>query len=208
MNTANDFDIKSMNKEQLRAACREARISYSKLNNDGMRQALVAHFEKQNAIADGEATADENTSDTSTPAANPFGALLGQQVKVAPVAGSTKVVDGKRVDEATAAERAAETRSRSSRATGPTYPRANRKGYKIEKEREERNGVKRPSKGTTCGAVWDAFDALQAATGAVTAAELPKLADDNGWNRTNVSCEYYMWRKFNGIKGRVTKAAQ
>lgn len=198
----------SMGKEELRAACRAAGVSYSKLNNEGMRQALVAHFEKQNAIADGEATADESTSDTSTPAANPFGALLGQQVKVTPVAGSTKVVDGKRVDEATAAERAAETRSRSSRATGPTYPRANRKGYKIEKEREERNGVKRPSKGTTCGAVWDAFDALQAATGAVTAAELPKLADDNGWNRTNVSCEYYMWRKFNGIKGRVTKAAQ
>lgn len=42
-NTGSSVDaLAKMNKEQLRQACRDAKISYSKLNNDGMRAALKA----------------------------------------------------------------------------------------------------------------------------------------------------------------------
>ena len=32
-------------------------------------------------------------------------------------------------------------------------------------------------------------------------------AATKGWNANNASIEYYQWRKFNGITGRVAKAA-
>lgn len=75
---------------------------------------------------------------------------------------------------------------------------ASHKGYKIEKERERRNGVTRPSTGTLCGQVWAEFDKRPD----ITSKDLPSIATEHGWNRNNVSCEFYNWRKFNGITGR------
>jgi len=87
----------------------------------------------------------------------------------------------------------------------PVQPEADRHtgtGIKIEKVREERNGVKRPSTGGKCRAVWDALDALQGELEAgekVTSAMVKDLANDEGWNPNNASIEFYQWRKFNGI---------
>lgn len=79
-------------------------------------------------------------------------------------------------------------------------------GVKIEKNREERNGVKRPSVGSACRAVWDFCDAHQAAQGAAPAVkDVKAAADTNGWNPNNASIEYYLWRKFMGIRGRQAK---
>lgn len=81
-------------------------------------------------------------------------------------------------------------------------------GLIIEKNRPEQNGVKRPSAGGLCRAVWDACWAHQETTGLPpTAKEVKGLAETNGWNPNNASIEYYQWRKFNGITGRVAKAA-
>lgn len=81
-------------------------------------------------------------------------------------------------------------------------------GLTIEKDRPEQNGVKRPSAGGMCRAVWDACWAHQEVTGTPpTAKEVKAIAETNGWNTNNASIEYYQWRKFNGITGRVAKAA-
>lgn len=69
-----------------------------------------------------------------------------------------------------------------------------RTGYKIEKDREERNGVKRPSAGGACAAVWDHLDANPM----TTAKELREVAAAKGWNVNNAICELYAWRKFVG----------
>ena len=37
--------------------------------------------------------------------------------------------------------------------------------------------------------------------------QVKAIAEANGWNPNNASIEYYQWRKFNGITGRVAKAA-
>ena len=81
-------------------------------------------------------------------------------------------------------------------------------GLIIEKNRPEQNGVKRPSAGGLCRAVWDACWAHQEITGTPpTAKEVKAIAETNGWNTNNASIEYYQWRKFNGIAGRVAKAS-
>lgn len=185
MTNANDFA--AMGKTELRAACKEHGVkNYGKLTNDGMRAALVA------------ATAPK----ADAPITNGW-ARLAVGAKAAPApkpANVTKVVDGKRVDP-NAPKPKAERAPRADKPAAPVVPRVSRKGYTIQKEREERNGVKRPSEGTVCGNVWAEFDKNPE----IKAGELATIADANGWNRTNVSCEFYAWRKFMGIKGRASK---
>lgn len=206
--------IEEMGKNELRQACRDAAISYGKLNNAGMKAALKAHYKVEagqtgasqvlaDEIGDGDPTdaeIDESNEEGQAPiAANPFGALMGNVTIPDAVGTSTKVVDGKRVDPETATEtKPHQPRPRVAKTPAPVVPKVIRKGYKIQKERPVQNGVKRPSEGTVCNKVWLEFDAKPE----ITAAELAELADKNGWNRTNVSCEFYAWRKFNGIKGR------
>lgn len=73
----------------------------------------------------------------------------------------------------------------------------------IEKNREERNGIKRPSAGTVCRAVWDALDKVGIEN--ATSATAKALSEKNGWNKNNVSIEFYQWRRFHGIEGRQPK---
>lgn len=81
-------------------------------------------------------------------------------------------------------------------------------GLKIEKDRPEQNGVKRPSAGGKCRAVWDALDAeLKRSGSQPTAAFVRTLAAEQGYNPNNASIEFYQWRKFNGITGRQPKPA-
>ena len=73
------------------------------------------------------------------------------------------------------------------------------------KERECQNGVYQPSKGK-CRAVWDwCNDMEKSGGGAPTVAEVRAHADITGWNTTNAVIEYYNWRKFNGVTGRIKK---
>lgn len=67
-------------------------------------------------------------------------------------------------------------------------------------ERGEQNGVKRPRSGGLCAAVWEYLDKHPKAS----AKDLREVAPTKGWNVNNVTCEFYQWRKFNGISGRVT----
>jgi len=209
--------IEAMGKNDLRQACREASISYGKLDNAGMRAALKAHYKVEvNGIAPAAETQKDTVLSGNNPdtvitdevegdapvAANPFGALLGNVQAPANVGTTTKVIDGKVVTESEE-EPKAQPRPRVVRTPAPFVPKVVRKGYKIEKDRPVQNGVKRPSNGTVCGKVWDLFDEFRSINGRpINAGELADFADGNGWNRTNVSCEFYAWRKFNGIKGR------
>lgn len=84
-------------------------------------------------------------------------------------------------------------------APAPTTDAAT--GLKIEKDRPEQNGIKRPSIGGKCRAIWDALDEYRAETGELpTSKTVKELAADEGWNPNNASIEYYQWRKYNGIQ--------
>ena len=75
-------------------------------------------------------------------------------------------------------------------------------GTKIEKDRETRNGVTRPSAGGMCRAVWDGLDVLAAKGSNPTAAQVRELAAEQGWDKTTAQVQFYRWRKFNGTSGR------
>lgn len=72
---------------------------------------------------------------------------------------------------------------------------------KIQSNRPERNGVKRPSEGTICAQIWAWCDAAHDSGGKVAAkdlkAALPAL------DATTCTVQFYRWRKFNGIQGRA-----
>lgn len=141
--------IEAFSRGELRAACREAGIQYSKLDNAGMRGALIALLPAEDVVAEVEAA----------------------------IAAAEEVVVTVLADE----------------------PRI---GLKIEKDRPEQHGVKRPSAGGKCRAVWDALDLEPTAD----SKRVKALAVEHGWNPANASIEFYQWRKYNGITGRVAKA--
>ncbi|MBD9613582.1 hypothetical protein IB245_18955 [Pseudomonas sp. PDM02] len=64
---------------------------------------------------------------------------------------------------------------------------------------EQRNGVKRPKEGGLCAAVWTWLDANPDAS----VKDAKAAAVDHKWNPNNVACEFYAWRKFNGITRRI-----
>jgi hypothetical protein len=100
-------------------------------------------------------------------------------------------------------------------ATNPT-PAATRSApaartaYNIEKNRPEQNGIKRPSAGGLCRAVWDAMDAQREtnAGDTPTTQQVRDLALMFNWNINNAMIEYYQWRKYNGITGRAAKKVE
>jgi hypothetical protein len=78
-------------------------------------------------------------------------------------------------------------------------------GLKIQKDRAQQNGVKEPSKGGLCRAVWDALSAMTKDGNVPAVADIKAHAEEQGWNVANASIEYYQWRKFHGISGRGPK---
>lgn len=90
-------------------------------------------------------------------------------------------------------------------ATGSTSTRT---AYTIEKDRPMQNGVKRPSAGGLCRAVWDWCWEQQAAdASAPTSKSVRAQAEAVGWNTNNAMIEFYNWRKYNGISGRTAAPA-
>jgi hypothetical protein len=189
-----NFD--SMGKVDLRAACKSAGIKgYGKMTVNEMRHALYANAAKSVDVN----KLDENGVDGHCPHC---GINLDNGVATyADILDSNKegAADMKRdiVCLGCGGEWGAEVvrHSTADRHTGT--------GLKIEKNREERNGVKRPSVGGKCRVIWDFLDAVyQGGKVMPTSAMVKEAAENNGWNPNNASIEFYQWRKFNGISGR------
>lgn len=188
--------IAEMNRTELRAACKAAGIQYSKLTVDGMRKALFHHEDNQYYVkkcgtancphcnvhlSNGLLHADDGDGNGDPLMLKHEWFCMG------------------------CGEEFGEELPADYYTVKPVADRHTGSGLKIEKARPEQNGVKRPSAGGKCRAVWDALDELLSeleAGEAVTAKMVKDLAADEGWNANNASIEFYNWRKFNGISGR------
>ena len=80
---------------------------------------------------------------------------------------------------------------------------SNSKGVKIQKDREERNMVTRPSTGTVCDEIWSACDAIYQNGEGVVPKRKNLLEQLAHINQHTVNTQYYLWRTFNGIVGRA-----
>lgn len=92
----------------------------------------------------------------------------------------------------------------------PPKKEAEKTGKTIEPNRPEQNGLKRPSKGSTCCIIWDTCDKItEQKTSTCTSAELFNALQ--GYNECTLRTQYARWRQFNGITGRLpgqTKTAK
>lgn len=77
-------------------------------------------------------------------------------------------------------------------------------GYTIQKDRPEQNGIKMPSEGTTCRLIWDTLDSLSSELGSVPPIKLFKeVASKMDIDPTTTTIQYYKWRNFHGVSGRL-----
>lgn len=166
--------LASLNKGQLRTMCRDNHIGYTGMNNDGMRDALLT--------VPGDAEVVQEVLSTDIVAPELQTALVPTEVAIVVV------------------EPAREPRVLPTLAVTDMPVAKPAKERKIQANRPEQNGVKRPSDGTICAQIWAWCDEVHNAGDKVTAKELrsalPALDD------TTKTVQYYRWRKFLGIQGR------
>lgn len=103
-------------------------------------------------------------------------------------------------DEQKAAAKAAKEAEVKAKAEAKAAANAAKEANKM----PEQNGVRRPKPGGACGKVWELADSLSATQGsAVAIAVLSKAASAAGINDSTIRTQYALWRKFNGVAGRV-----
>lgn len=157
-------------KSELRAACKAAGIEgYSKLTVGGMRDALAAKENAASLIYGFETHGLVNCPHCEVHLSNGVG---DGEATTFSCLGCGEDFGPAKVDAP-------------DRHTGT--------GLKIEKDRPERNGIKRPSIGGKCRAIWDHLDTMEAPTAKAVRAAAVEL----GWNPNNAVIEFYQWRKFN-----------
>ncbi len=175
--------LATMNKGDLRTTCRELGVSYQGMNVDGMRAALATHASDAEGqpVVLGDVThlADtvEVTADT----------VVAPELQNAPEPVEPAVV----VREPRVLPTIVPPI-----APAPTVAPVR----KVQSNRPEANGVKRPSDGTICAQIWawcdDTYEAGVRPEAKALRAALPALDD------TTKTVQFYRWRKFNGIQGR------
>lgn len=90
--------------------------------------------------------------------------------------------------------------------TGPKQGRI--RGYHIDAERLTAHGVVRRSAGTIGGRLWAIFDKMAEKVDSVAdlkISEVKAAKDVEGFNMNKVAIEFYLWRKFQGVRGRGSK---
>jgi hypothetical protein len=181
-------NVETMGKAELRAACKAAGISYSKLTTEGMRNALTIRA-AVNAVDAESKGRSAPTGDEAALDAEPVVTTAAQVAPNAPVAAPAA--------ETTPAPAVAPAKAK--KVAAPKAPKV---------AAEVRNGIQRPRAGGACDAVWSALDKLHAAGTVPTSKDARDLATANGWNQNNSLCELSRWRRFNGIqKAQVSEAA-
>ena len=191
MLTFSNVQLAGFNKGQLREACRSHGIGYNGLNVEAMRTALAEHatqpVEDVTQVGTGvvnEQGVEETVAVTTgtfenalveaaadLPVVEPR-VFVVPMVPVAPLPPLVPVLEA------------------------PAEARVKR----IQKDRPEANGVKRPSEGTICAQIWAWCDSVIADGGKPTAKDLK--AAKAGLDTTTCTVQFYRWRKFNGISGR------
>ncbi len=224
------MDFASMNKAALRTVCKDARISYGGMSNDQMRAALQAHHD---AIAAERAADEAALADRASYLASlgEFGEGESAEDAVCPHCGINHIDNGlTRADDEVANKPGVTCHMEGMNqefecmgcggqwgpvrepyvAPKPTSSKPTGTGLKIEKDRVMRNGIKQPSIGGACRAVWDACSTMQEAAGEtpITVKQVKEHAASQGWNVNNATIEFYRWKKWVAPTAEELQAAE
>lgn len=201
-------NLNEMNKSELRAACKEAGIKgYGNMTNDQMRAAVAAT--QAPAVSEEDQSLITECGHVECPhceahLSNGFwdvDALVRDHIH-----NGSKAQAAKLNKEGTAKFwcMACDAFFGEARTPLDLAPKAKAApvstGIKIEKVRDEQNGIKRPSAGGVCRAIWDFCSAQPKVP---TLKEVKAEAAAQGWDLVTTSVQYYQWRKFSGIVGRI-----
>lgn len=112
-----------------------------------------------------------------------------------------------------AAREQAKAERRAAREAKRAEAKALKEQHKAERaaEREAQrmpiqNGMRCPRPGTLCGRAWAIFDEVSARNGSpASIAESLELSRAQKLNDNMVRSNYYSWRKFNGVSGRIVR---
>jgi Rieske Fe-S protein len=185
----------TLSKSQVRAALRAASVEFDPSLNLEQLQALLDDYR---AGADIAIAAD--VAQNAAPVEQEAVEVAAPMQEVVEPAQEEIVTEPVQFDiEAALAEFAAPLQ-------GPpiaVMQRATSAGVRVEANRPMQNGVRRPSAGTLCRAVWDFCGHYADTYGeAPTIRTVKAHAASVDWNTNNASIEFYNWRKFNGISAR------
>lgn len=136
----------------------------------------------------------------------PAGAVVADQALEAAKEEITEDTDGPVVHDAFSNFAMAQlTAGTQAAAPAPAPAAAASNVGKIQKDRAESNGVKRPSEGTVCAAVWDIATGLSnpgEENRVAKLSEVVKAAEAAGINKFTARTQYARWRVFHGVTGR------
>lgn len=212
------MDYASMNKTALRAACKDARISYGGMSNEQMRAALQTNAHILATDAEREAAQIAARAEYLASLGR-FGEGETEEDAVCPHCGINHVDNGMTTPDDTGANTDKTLHQLGTQhaefacmgcggewgAVREPYVAQKRApvqnpgtGLKIQKDRVERNGIKQPSVGGACRSVWDACSEMQALAPDVPLAvkQVKAHAVTMGWNENNAVIEFYRWRKW------------
>jgi hypothetical protein len=192
MNTSN---FGSMGKEALRAACKAAAVKgWGKMNNTQMREALVAQADRKEHSDSVKAVVRNSDTKGSQE-------TLADSIKEAIEQGST--TEHAEVSKLTEQFPVEDSRKDLTKEVPVLPVKSKSAGTKIQKDRAEQNGVKRPSEGTICAAIWAQLDTKRAELNATPSfKDLKALQDKFGWQRNTAVTQYQRWKEFNDLMVR------
>ncbi len=201
MSTFTVSQLAGFNKGQLRQACRAHGVNYAGMNNAGMVAALTSHAVSEDAAA-------EVQQDLAAGAAVAEAAVGVQpsteQLNLAVQDGQVVAAELVQVPKVLPTIVAPPLHPTLEAPVTPVTPTPATAARKVQKDRAEANGVKRPSDGTICGNIWGYCDTVVAGGAFPSAKDLRAhgASQAPAWDATTCTVQYYRWRKFNGVQGR------
>lgn len=104
------------------------------------------------------------------------------------------------------AKKAVKAAAKQAKIDAKAAAKAEKRG--VVETRPEQNGVRQPKPESDCGRVWALANELSEALGSpIPVSGLVLTGEKMGLNASTLKTQYSLWRKFHGIKGRISLPA-
>lgn len=167
------LNVAEMGKVELRIACKENGVkNYGKMNNEQMREAIIAA-----TVVEAVEIVEELKAPTPT---------VKQSMKVGKEILDIELTNVKPIEGKT---------NHFTAQIGKVELR--------ETDLVKKHGIARPKTDGVCLQIWNTCDTLVSSGITPTLKAIKEQGKLNNWDKVTTTVQFYRWRKFNGISGRV-----